>query len=94
MVEDKKVSILIDWCAASWSKNTAAWLFAGLFVFSLFSHYDTERELSDVCERILNFRNSRVVSETTKAYGHAVSTNHFDHVVEKCDTRLAEPYED
>jgi len=54
------LSLFMNWCASTCSKNAAAWVFAGLFIFSLFSHYDTERELGDVCDRILTFRDKPV----------------------------------
>ena len=38
---------------ASFSKNPVAWILGGLLVFSVYSHYGTGSEFTQVCEKIV-----------------------------------------
>ena len=38
-----------DWLSRRFLGNPAAWILGGLLVFSVYSHYETSSEFSDVC---------------------------------------------
>ena len=48
----------------SLKSNPLAWVLAGILVFSIFSHYQTGKELTQVCETVASLRDGYFDLET------------------------------